>query len=60
MKLEFEPKLIEVEYRKTNGKVEKEKTEIGFILQDSIIPGNVFTAKFKEIDQLDTHDPFFN
>lgn len=45
MKLEFEPKFIEVEYRKTNGQVETKRTEIGFILQDSI-----FQAMFSQLN----------
>lgn len=59
MKLEFEPKLIQVNCV-IDGAPITLRQEFGYILQDSIIPVNVFSAKFTEIDQLDTHDPFFN
>jgi len=60
LNMEFESSHIQIKYINEG---EEEKTvsmEFVYQLMDSIVPTNVFSAKFSEIDQLDTHDPFFN
>lgn len=56
----MEAKIIDIVCEMEDGSEKTFSREFGYILQDSIIPTNVFSAKFKEVDQLDTHDPFFN
>jgi hypothetical protein len=60
LKLEMEAKIIDIVCEMEDGSEKTFSREFGYILQDSIIPTNVFSAKFKEVDQLDTHDPFYN
>jgi len=59
LKFELESKFINVKGIKNNEEVE-EKVEFGYIILDSTIPSNVYSVKWSEIDQLDTHDPFKN
>jgi len=60
MKIEFESKFINIECEMENNETTTFTQEFGYLITDSTVPTNVFSAKFKDIDQLDTHDPFFN